>query len=226
MTSTHKENRPHPEIDFGKLSNVELIAHLLALKPDQQEIAQTILDEQPRGLGWLHASANTHAFRGMELEARHRHTLLAALELTTRIMYGHLIDGEPLQRPQDVARYISAFYSKTDQMVVGALFLESQNRLLEDRMFFQGNFRRSIAEPYPILARALRLSAKQIILFSTRTATYPKSCDGDIVFAKRVKRAAALIGIDLLDYVIVGNSGVYISLKQRGELEGSDDQFL
>jgi len=39
----------------------------------------------------------------------------------------------------------------------------------------------------------------------------------------RISRAGKILGIEVLDHVIIGAGGRYVSLKERGALGGDDD---
>ena len=210
-------------LEIRNLTNVELIAQVLGLEPDEHHVAERILDDQPRGLGWPPASANTHAFQGLDLQPRHRHNLLAAIELSLRMQKGLLRDLDLINRSHAAANYLYMKYARTESLGIGALFLDLYHHRIDDRIFFQGKFDTCSFDPFPILAHALRISAPEIILFSLRTPQQFKANQKDTRCAHRLQQAAYVVGVKLLDYVIVGPSETHISLHRREELLAEED---
>jgi len=223
MTQNLNTAQTPTDLEVRNLTNVELIAHVLGLESHEHDIVERLLDDQPRGLGWLPASANTHAFHGLDLQNRHRTNLLAAIELALRIQQGQLGDLDILDRAPAVASYVAMKYARTESLGVGALFLDLNHRLLDDRIFFQGTFEVASCEPFPILAHALRISAPEIILFSLRTPQDLRASQKDIRCTHRLQQAAHVVGIKLLDHIIAGPSGIYVSLHRREELLAEKD---
>jgi len=223
MTQNLNTAQTAAELEVRNLTNVELIALVLGLEPDEHHVVERVLDDQPRGLGWLPASANTHAFHGLDLQPRHRHKLLAAIELSLRIQKGELRDLDLLDRSPAVANYLYMKYARTECLGIGALFLDLYHHRIDDRIFFQGKFDTCSFEPFPILAHALRISAPEIILFSLRTPQQFKANQKDTRCAHRLQQAAHVVGVKLLDYVLVGPSETHISLHRREELLSDED---
>ncbi|HDL16053.1 MAG TPA: hypothetical protein ENH28_07880 [Euryarchaeota archaeon] len=73
----------------------------------------------------------------------------------------------------------------------------------------------SIVEPQEIFRKAILESASRIILVHNHPTGDLEPSSEDIAITKKVKEAGELIGIDVLDHIIVGDSA-YVSLKDRG----------
>jgi len=215
-----KQDAPRPleKIDFKALDDVELLAHLLALEPEQHEVAERILDHLPRGFRSLPGSAHSHAFHGLGLDPRHRYALLAALEIGRRRLYSSLLEPPELRQSSEYADYISIAYPKIEQLVIGALFLDFEFHLIDDRVFFQGTSNRCEFEPFPILSHALRVSSNRLVLFTLRPRSFPLIKDIDVERAQQLKEAAEIVGIRLVDHLIVGEAWLHGSLDYLGKL--------
>jgi len=51
----------------------------------------------------------------------------------------------------------------------------------------------------------------------------PEPSGQDMEVTSRISRAGKILGIEVLDHVIIGAGGRYVSLKERGALGGDDD---
>jgi len=139
----------------------------------------------------------------------------AAVEIATRLAHREVPAREPLSRPAAVARYISLRYPR-DQEVMGALFVDGRHRLVSDREFFRGTLHRAAVEPRAILREGLLRSAAAVILFHTHPSGDPAPSREDLLFTRRMARAGEVLGIHLVDHLVVGSGGQWVSLRERG----------
>jgi DNA repair protein RadC len=144
--------------------------------------------------------------------------LLAAVELGRRLARDEAFDRESLQSPSLVARYLCLRYRLLDQEVMGALFLDLRHRLIAERELFRGTLDRAAVEPRQIFKEALLLGAAGVILFHTHPSGDPSPSPEDLSFTQRMRAAGELLGIALVDHVILGTVGRWVSLRDRGAL--------
>ena len=76
--------------------------------------------------------------------------------------------------------------------------------------------------PREVLNPAIRRSAAGIILVHNHPSGSPDPSAEDIAGTARIKTAAELVGIRLLDHIIIAESG-YFSMKEQGYLEDSGE---
>lgn len=143
-------------------------------------------------------------------------SLLAALELGRRVARRQVPDREPMTRPAEVVRWLALRYRVRDQEIVGALFLDGRNRLLSDTELFRGTLTRAAVEPREILKEGLLRGAAGILLFHTHPSGDPSPSSEDLLFTRRLAEAGELVGVRLVDHVIVGSGGRWVSLHERG----------
>ena len=142
--------------------------------------------------------------------------MLAAVELARRLARARLPDREPLSHPQAVARYLCLRYALGEQEVMGALFLDTRNRLIDEREIFRGTLSRAAVEPRALLKQGLLRDAAALILFHTHPSGDPSPSPEDLAFTRRMGEAGEVVGIRLVDHLIVGSGSRWVSLKQRG----------
>lgn len=199
------------------LSDAELVAVVLRTgRPGVSvlEMARELLREAGGLAGLVSSRPGTLKRRGVgDAKAA---SLLASLELGRRMARARLPERRPLSRPAEVARYLALRYSAVDQEIMGAVFLDSRNRMSGEREIFRGTLARAAVEPRPILKEALIRDAAGVLLFHTHPSGDPSPSHEDLVFTRRMADSARVVGVRLVDHLILGCSGRWVSLRERG----------
>jgi DNA repair protein RadC len=141
-------------------------------------------------------------------------SLLAAVELGRRLARQEL-PVDLLDQPERVAHYLHLRYGHVDQEVMGALFVDVRSRLVGEMEAFRGTMVRMAVEPRPILREALRKGAFGFILFHTHPSGDPTPSLEDVAFTDRMREASSAIGVRLVDHLILGAAGRWLSLQRR-----------
>ncbi len=135
---------------------------------------------------------------------------------------GHRVVAErpTLGRPEAIAEYLIARHRCLDQEILGAVYVDLHNRLIADVEIFRGTLNRLAVEPRVVLRQALERGAAGLLLWHTHPSGDPRPTPEDLSFTRRLGASARLLGIRLLDHLILGNAGRWVSLKRCG---GWDD---
>ena len=199
------------------LSDAEILAVLLGngcREVCTLELAREILDEAGGIEGLIGIRPAALQRRGLgEAKAA---SVLAALELGRRLAHVDLPEREPLSRPGAVARYLVLRYTQRDQEVMGAMFLDSRNRLIAVAELYRGTVSRAAVEPREVLKEGLLRGASGIVLFHSHPSLDPSPSLEDLAFTRRLAEAGDAVGIRLLDHLILGGTRRWVSLKDRG----------
>lgn len=126
------------------------------------------------------------------------------------------VAGELLDRPELVAQYVAAHFWKPDQEVMGALYVDVRHRMIGSAEVFWGTLSRAAVEPRPLLTKGLRMNAAGVLLWHTHPSGQVSPSPEDIAFTERFSEAAEIVGVRLVDHIIVGGPGVFLSLKRSG----------
>lgn len=198
------------------LADSELLAVLLRTGRRGASAIQMAMDvlRENGGLSGL-LTATPHSLRRNGLGPAKAASLLAAVELGRRLAREQLLDREPLSRPVDVARYLALRYHTSDQEVMGALFLDARGFLLGEREMFRGTLSRISVEPREILRECLQRGASSIYLFHTHPSGDPEPSAEDLLFTRRMAEAAEIVGLRLVDHVVLGHRGRWVSLREK-----------
>jgi DNA repair protein RadC len=215
-----RDERPRERLlarGAGALSDPELLAVLLRTGRQGLPVLQMSheLLEEVGGIAGLLAM-DASRLRRPGLAGSKVATLLAAVELGRRLAHTRLVQRELLDQPAAVAGYLIMRYGERDQEVMGALFLDVRNRLIAESEIFRGTLSRAAVEPRAVLKEALLRSASALILFHNHPSGDPSPSVQDLRFTRRMSEAGELLGIRLIDHLILGSAGSWVSLRRRG----------
>ena len=113
--------------------------------------------------------------------------------------------------------YLIAMLAREKVEQARVLFMDSKNRLLADEVQVRGTVNATMIYPREVVRRALELNATAILLVHNHPSGDPTASREDLAMTQAVQRAAAALGIKLLDHVIVtGNR--WLSFQREGLL--------
>lgn len=133
--------------------------------------------------------------------------LAATAELARRLVRTRIPDRAVLDHLDELARYLTLRYSRIDQEVVGAVYLDARGGWMADEEIFLGTVSRSVAEPRPILVSALDRGASGILLFHTHPSGDPTPSAEDLLFTRRMAATCQVVGIRLHAHLVLGVGG-------------------
>ena len=97
------------------------------------------------------------------------------------------------------------------------LMLNTKARLIGETNISKGTVNASLITPRELFIEALQKNAVSIVLMHNHPSGDPTPSREDILITKRILDAGALIGIELLDYIIIGNNQ-YMSFREEALL--------
>jgi DNA repair protein RadC len=201
----------------GALSDAELLAVLLRTGhpgASALDLARELLAEVKNLAGLRGACWGS--LRRPGLGKAKAASVLAALEVGRRLARAELPERQPLSRPGEVARYLILRYGKFDQEMLGALFLDLRSRLIGERELFRGTLSRASVEPRAVLKQGLLLDAAAVLVFHTHPSGDPSPSKEDFEFTRRMLKAGEVVGVRLIDHLILGGAGRWVSMRDRG----------
>ncbi len=201
------------------LSNSELLAILMingSKKSSAVELAQQLLgalQQDIQRLGKLSVKEilklNIHG-----LGVAKATSIAAALELGIRRSAANNKKAI-IAHSKDVAHYLRAQLQYKKQEVFGVVFLNSANKINHFEIVSEGGITGTIADPRIILRIALAHDAVSIILCHNHPSGNMRPSRADQELTLRIKDAAQLLDIQLLDHIIVSEEG-YLSFADEG----------
>ncbi len=127
----------------------------------------------------------------------------------------HVGNAPSVSSPEDVHRILAPEMVPLAQEQLRVLLLDTKNRLMGQRVIYQGNVSSVAIRPAEVLRPAVAASAPHFILVHNHPSGEVTPSLQDRVITGDLHRAAKLLEIDMLDHVIIGSEG-FASLKEEG----------
>jgi|SRR5579871_5332314 len=130
-----------------------------------------------------------------------------------------LAERPVIRTPADAARILADHLQGTDRENFACLMLDTKNRLIGINTVSVGILDSSIVHPREVFKPAILSNAASIVVAHNHPSGDPTESVEDTRITLRLRDAADIIGIDLLDHVIVGDGTQplrWASLKERG----------
>ena len=140
--------------------------------------------------------------------------ILAGVELGKRMTRARLMNPRVLNHPREVASYLIEDMKDLRQEWFRILLLNNRKQVLGYETVSVGTLNASLVHPRDVFEKAIRKNASTIILVHNHPSGNPSPSDEDRALTKRLTEAGALMGIEVIDHVIVGN-GNYYSFKEH-----------
>ena len=115
----------------------------------------------------------------------------------------------------DIARNFIRLHEESEEYLY-MICMNTKNKIIGVFEISHGNVNSSIVGVREIFQKALLANAVSIIVMHNHPSGDPKPSREDVEITKRIAEAGKLIGIELLDHIIVGDT--YTSLKEKGYL--------
>jgi DNA repair protein RadC len=174
---------------------------LLYANNDLQQLArmsvQELIKGKIRGIG---VAKSVTIAAAMELGIRRK----AAENFRTRI-----------QGSKDIAGYLQARLEHRKQEVFAVVYLNRGNRILSLETISEGGLTGTVADPRIILKKALEQDATSLVLCHNHPSGNLTPSKADEQLTYKIKQAAALMDIAVLDHIIVSQEG-YFSFADEG----------
>ena len=136
-------------------------------------------------------------------------TIAAALELGRRRQESPLLAKSTIGCSNDIAIYLQGKFRDLRREVFAVLFLNRSNKINHFEIVSEGGITGTVADPRIILRKALEHDAVSIILCHNHPSGSLKPSRADEQLTSKIKEAAAIFDIKLLDHIIVSESGYY-----------------
>lgn len=223
MKSMPTKERPYEKcLENGaeSLSDAELLSVILRTGSRGEsalELSRKILSlggEKNGLLGIYHMSvAELTKVRGLGMVKAVQLKCIA--ELSRRISRSRFSEGISFQDPVTVAEYYMEDLRHLEQETAILVMLNSKGRLIKDMVLSKGTVRASMISPREIFIEAVRNQAVSIILLHNHPSGIPDPSEEDIRLTERVRRSGAMLGIELLDHIIIGDCQA-VSMREQG----------
>jgi DNA repair protein RadC len=139
---------------------------------------------------------------------------------TVRVRLRAAEPPEAVSGPADAARVAAAVYRDldADQEHFTVLALDRRHQVIGFKVVASGGMDSAQVDPRLVFRAALLLGAAAIILAHNHPSGSPEPSIDDTRLTARLADAGRMLGMDVLDHLVLGGSGRYVSFKERGLL--------
>lgn len=142
--------------------------------------------------------------------------VLAAFELSRRATAPRATPDLPIRTAEDAVRVVGPAIADLKREMFVTLLLNTRHRLLKFETVSVGSLSASIVHPREVFRPAIQAAAASVLLAHNHPSGDPEPSEDDIEITHRLARTGELLGIEVLDHVIVGAAGSFVSLRERG----------
>jgi DNA repair protein RadC len=129
---------------------------------------------------------------------------------------------EPLGTPEKIYNFMGPLLQSLPRESLRVVLLDTRHRLIHAEEVSLGTLNESLAHPREILRPAVSHGAYAFVLVHNHPSGDPTPSEADRSLTRRIREAAELMQIQLLDHVIIGRerpgAPPYFSFKEHGLL--------
>jgi len=203
------------------LSDEELVAILLrtgTASSNVLEVARNLLVRH-QGLGGVNRASLGELSQTKGIGTVKAVDLKAALEVGKRLVTLAPEERPQITGPQDIYGLLRGEMALLEHESVRVVLLNTKNRVLNVKPISQGSLNSSVVRVAEVFRDAIREQAAAIVLTHNHPSGDPTPSADDVAITRRVVEAGALLDIDVLDHIIIGqpssgNVG-WVSLRER-----------
>jgi DNA repair protein RadC len=138
----------------------------------------------------------------------------AAIELGRRYQKPRLA-GASFCSSQDVVEYYRPRMKDVKKEMFRCALLDTKNKIIREEIVSVGSLTASIVHPRDTFKAAIRESAAGVIFIHNHPSGDVKPSQEDILLTRRLVQAGEVLGIQVLDHIIIGDSG-HFSFRDNG----------
>lgn len=188
------------------LSDRELLSLLLPDMEDSFEAAGRILAHYDGSLSRL-ASEDVSRLRmveGIGLKCAQR--LVVACEWGRRCAVASASEQLTIRNSCDVISLFRPILESLPHEECWVLYLNAANRIIEQQRVSQGGITATVVDHRLIIKRSLELLATQLVIVHNHPSGAVNPSEADINLTKKIKSAAALFDINIIDHLIISSN--------------------
>jgi DNA repair protein RadC len=143
--------------------------------------------------------------------------ILAAIELGRRTLVTRAPERLRFASPRELAAYLLPQFGARRVEQCGVVLLDPRRAMLRTVLLTVGTADASLVHPRDVFREAAVAGAAALVLFHNHPSGDPAPSEADVALTDRLVAAAALMGVELLDHIILADARYY-SFRERGHL--------
>jgi len=127
-----------------------------------------------------------------------------------------LADRPQIRVAAEAAPLLAQYIGDTDREVFAVALLTVRHRVLGLHTVSVGCLTSSLVHPREVFKPAILAGSAALLLVHNHPSGDPDPSAEDIALTRRLAAAGQLLGIEILDHLILGEAGRFVSLRERG----------
>jgi len=196
------------------LATTELLALVLGVSA-----APGIAADLLARFGTLHRLARASKAQLMQIQGigeAQAARLVAILELSRRLQAPPADEKLRVVSPAEAAAILAPRLAHLDQEEMHVVLLDTRNRVLGIQAVYKGSLNTSVVRVGELFRAAIEAPAAAMIIGHNHPSGDPAPSPEDVNVTRQLVKAGKLLDVEVLDHVVIGQGGQYISLKERG----------
>jgi len=143
--------------------------------------------------------------------------VIAAIELGRRTLARPPSDRIYLRSPRAAADYLLPTFGARLVEQFGIVLLDTKHRVLGTTVVTSGTLNSTVVQPRDVFRAAMLGAAAAVVAFHNHPSGDPSPSQEDVELTRRLAAAGMLMGIDLVDHLVLGDTR-YFSFRETGRL--------
>lgn len=217
------EDRPREKLlrqGLQNLSNVELIALLIGSGSKEMnavELSRLLLTSTNNNLNELGRMSIEDLVRVKGIGVAKAITLVAALELGSRRGRSNKLEKAVIKGSLQAFEILFPVLGELEHEEFWIVMLNRAHKVLGTKKISQGGLTGTVIDTRMILKHAIEKRATSLIVSHNHPSGNRKPSEADMLITKKLKEAASLMDITILDHIIIADHS-YFSFADEGLL--------
>ena len=141
----------------------------------------------------------------------------AALELGKRALNEGSQERPIIRSPADAAQLLMPEMSGLAQEQMRIILLNTRNGVLGMPMIYQGSLHTTVIRVCELFREAVKANCAAIIVAHNHpSGGVPVPSPEDVAVTREIVQSGKLLDVDVMDHILIGDGGQWVSLKERG----------
>lgn len=129
-----------------------------------------------------------------------------------------LLARPQFEGPEDIAAVLFDYLEHADREHFVVVMLDAQNGLIGVHTASVGTLTAALVSPREVFKAAILANAASIVVAHNHPSGDPEPSPEDIHVTEVLRRAGTVLEVEVLDHIVVGDGGRFVSLKRRGHM--------
>ena len=129
-----------------------------------------------------------------------------------------LAERPSMEAPAQAAPILRQYIGDIDREVFVLAMLTVRHRVLGLHTVSVGCLTASLVHPREVFKPAILSGSAALVIAHNHPSGDPEPSAEDLALTRRLAAAGSLLGIEVLDHLVIGEAGRFVSLRERGAL--------